>query len=81
VADPVLALPVFAATVMVTVPLPVPLVGDRFTQSRLSDAVHSQLELEAFTKTVSVPPLGVKVLLDDDRLYVQVVGSGSWLIE
>jgi hypothetical protein len=80
VTTPVLALSVFASTVIVTVPLPIPLVGDRLTQSRLSDAVHSQLELEAFIKTVMVPPLEAKVLLDDEMLYVQGVDSGSWLI-
>jgi hypothetical protein len=51
VTDPLRAAPVFAATVIVTLPLPIPLVGDRLTQERLSDALQEQLELEAVTTT------------------------------
>ena len=68
VIEPVLAAPVLAATVTVTDPLPVPLVGDRLTQSRLSDAVQAQLEFEAVTDTEMVPPLKVKLPLEGEML-------------
>ena len=68
VTDPLLALPVLAATVTVTVPVPVPPVVDRLTHERLSEAVQAQFELEALTKIVVAPPLEVKVSFDDDML-------------
>ena len=39
---PVLEPPEFEETVMVTLPFPVPLVLDRVTQERLSEALHVQ---------------------------------------
>jgi len=64
VTDPLLAAPVLAVAVTEIAPLPVPLVDDKFTQSRLSDAVQAQLELEAITDTELVPPLAVKLPLE-----------------
>ena len=69
--EPLLTTPVLAVAVMVTVPLPVPLVGDRVTQSRLSDAVQAQLELEAVTDTELVPPLEVKLPLVGEMVVAQ----------
>ena len=66
--DPLLAHPVLAATVIVTVLFPVPLVGDRVTQERFSDVVQEQLELEAETDTELVPPLEVKLPLEGEML-------------
>jgi hypothetical protein len=57
VTDPLREELVFAETLTVTDPFPVPLVGDRLTQERLSDVVQEQLELEAVTETELVPPL------------------------
>jgi hypothetical protein len=48
---PVLEPPEFEETVMVTVSFPVPLVLDRVTQERLSEALHVQSEREALTVT------------------------------
>ena len=64
VIEPLLAAPVLANTVTLTVPLPVPPVGDRLTQLRVSDAVQAQLVLEAETETELVPPLAVKLPLE-----------------
>ena len=66
--EPLLAAPVLASTVTVTDPLPVPLVGDWLTQSRLSDAVQTQLEYDAVTDTELVPPLEVKLPLEGEML-------------
>jgi len=67
--EPLRAAPLLAVAVMVTVPLPVPLVGgDRLTQERLSETVQEQLELDAVTKTELVPPLEVKLLLEEEML-------------
>ncbi len=68
VIEPLLAAPVFAVAVIVTDPLPVPLDGDRLTQSRLSDAVQAQLVLDAVTETELVPPLEVKLPLEGEML-------------
>ena len=69
--EPLLAAPVFAVTVIVTVPVPVPPVVDRLSQERLSDAVQAQLGLEVETNTVVVPPLDVKEPLEEEILLVQ----------
>ncbi len=61
--EPLRAEPVFAVTDTVTLPLPVPLVGDRLTQSRLSAVVQEQFELEAVTVTEVFPPPDVKLPL------------------
>lgn len=60
---PVLDAPeVFAATEIVTVPLPVPVAPEVIaTQLRVLDAVHAQLLSEAVTVTVPVPAAEVKV--------------------
>jgi len=68
VIEPLLAAPVFAEAVSVTVPLPDPLDGDRLTQERLSVAVHAQVELEAVTETELVPPLELKLPLVEEVL-------------
>ena len=68
VIEPLLAAPVFAVTIIVTVPVPVPPVVDRLTQERLSDAVQAQMGLEVETNTVVVPPLGVKEPLAEEML-------------
>ncbi len=66
--DPLLAEPVFAVTDTVTLPLPVPLVGDRLTQDKLLDVVHEQLELDAVTDTVLLPLPEVKLPLEGEML-------------
>ena len=73
---PLRAAPVLVMAVIVTILLPVPLVGDKLTQERFSDEVHEQVELEAVTDTELVPPLEVKLPLLGKMLYIQVtVGS------
>ena len=71
VIEPLLAAPVLAVAVTEIAPLPVPLVDDKFTQSRLSEAVQAQLLLEAVTETELVPPLEVKLPLLGEMLKVQ----------
>lgn len=61
VTEPLRAGPVFVATVTKIVPLPVPVVDDRLTQSRLSYAVHVQIELEEATEIEPLPPLEEKL--------------------
>ena len=61
-------MPVLAGAVIVTALLPVPLVGDRVTQERLSEAVQEQLELDTVTKTERVPPLEVNFPLEEEML-------------
>ena len=68
VIEPLRAIPVFSVTDIVTVPLPVPLVGERLTQERLSDVVQEQLELEAVTDTVSAPAPAGKLPLVGEML-------------
>ena len=68
VIEPLLAAPVLAVTVIVTDPLPVPLDGDRLTQSRLSDAVQAQLKVEGVTETELVPLPAVKLPLPGEIL-------------
>ncbi len=68
-------MPVLAATVIVTDPLSIPLVGERLTQERFSDVVHAQLELVTFTETELVPPLEEKFSLVGEMLYVHDVQS------
>ncbi len=71
--EPLLAAPVVGFTDTVTLRLPVPLVGDRLIQERFSEVVQEQLELEAVTETVLIPPLDVKLPLVGEILYVQGV--------
>ena len=68
VTEPLLAASVLASTVTEIAPLPDPLVDDRLTQERLSEAVHAQLEVEAVTDTELVPPLEVKLPLLGEML-------------
>ena len=68
VTDPLRASPVLAVAVIVTVWLPVPLVDDRLTQERLSEAVQAQVDLEAVTETEVLPPLEAKLPLEGEML-------------
>ncbi len=62
------SVPVFAVTDIVTLPLSVPLVGERLTQDKLSDVVHEQLELDAVTDTDLLPLPEVKLPLEGEML-------------
>ncbi len=66
--EPLRAAPLFELTDIVTLPLPVPLVGDTVTQDRLFDVVQEQFELDVITETVLVPPLEEKLPLLGDML-------------
>jgi hypothetical protein len=59
-----------AATVMLTLPLPVPPVDPSVTQESPSEAVHWQ-PLPAVTLTLNVPPEARKAWLVADKPYVQ----------
>ena len=71
VTEPLLAATVLASTVTEIAPVPAPLVDDRLTQERLSEAVHTQLEVVAVIEIIPVPPLEVKLLLVGEMLKVQ----------
>ena len=68
VTEPLRAAPVLAETVIVTDLLPIPLVGERLIQPKLSNVVQLQLEFDVVTKTDSLPPFGVKLPSVEDML-------------
>ena len=71
VAVPLRAAPLLDETVTVILPLPVPLVGERFTQNRSSEVVQLQSECEAVTNTVSLPLFDPKLSLVGVIMKVQ----------
>jgi len=62
---PVRVVELLAATVMTTVPLPVPLVVLRETQDRLSAAVHAQALVVVTVTCVPPPPAGTEAAVAD----------------
>jgi hypothetical protein len=71
VTDPLLAAPVLADTVTEIAPLPDPLVDDKLTQERFSEAVQAQLDVVAVTEIILVPPLEVKLPREGEMLKEQ----------
>jgi hypothetical protein len=78
VTEPFQVRPGLGSTDTVTLPLPVPLVGDRLTHDIFSDVVQLQIESEAVTVTVLLPPSGPKLPLDGEIAYVQ--DDSLWLM-
>jgi hypothetical protein len=64
------SLPVFAATVIDTLPLPVPDIGSTSSQSTLSETLHPQVPALAVTDTLCVPPPAATLCDALDRLNV-----------
>jgi hypothetical protein len=64
------SLPVFAATVIVTLPLPVPDIGSTSSQSALSDTLQEHASALAVTVTLWLPPATVTAWELLDRLKV-----------
>ncbi len=65
------AAPVFAATVIVTVPEPVPLIGLTVAQAASLDAVHPHVERFAVTVAPLVAPVAAAESDVAERAYVQ----------
>jgi len=74
---PVRAAPVFAATVIVTVPDPVPLVGLSVTHAASSDAVQAQVERFAVTVTLLTPVPDADNIFCIGRNYKGHVAEGN----
>jgi hypothetical protein len=65
------ALPVFAAAVTTTVPVPVPLAGATVAHAALLAAVQPHVVALAVTVTLDVPPVAVRLPAVADRPNVQ----------
>ncbi len=65
------AAPVFAATVSVAVPEPVPLIGLMVAQAALLEAVQPHVERFAVTVTLPVAPVAAAESDVAERAYVQ----------
>jgi hypothetical protein len=75
---PLRAPPVLGSTDTVTDPLPIPLVGDKLTQDRLSEVVQVQFERDAVTETDALSPPVAKFPLEGEISYVQ--DASTWVI-